>query len=1008
MNYFSFYKDGRALYCLIFAGFLLTFSSSFAGISKRHYSISFQQNQLQGTVTDGSSPLPGVTIVVKGSKNNTAITDYNGQYSISVNPNDTLSVSFIGFKTKLVAVNNRTKIDIKLEYDTMTLQEVRVNAGYYSVKESERTGNISRITSKDIEKQPVSNVLATMQGRMAGVNIIQTSGVPGGNFDIRIRGQNSIRPEANSPLYIIDGVPYASDPVGYNQTSSIFPTVISPINNINPDSIESIEVLKDADATAIYGSRGANGVVLITTKKGKSGKTIFNVKTSTGASKVGRFINLMSTEQYLAMRREAFRNDNITSYPANAYDINGTWNQNRYTDWQKELIGGTSQATDLMANVSGGAERTQFIVSGSYHNESTVFPGAYRYKKGGGLFNISHSSEDGRFSLTFSATYNIQDNNQPATDYTSISRSLAPNAPKLYDENGNLNWQGNTWQNPLRLKDALFKSKANDLLSNMVLSYKILPNLTAMINGGFTDLRYREIRTTPSTIFNPAFNVTSANSSLLLNQTNRTSWIAEPQIKWEKGFSFGNIGVLAGGTFQNQNTDKLYQFGGGFSSNSLIYNLASATTIQVISNDNTNYKYQAFFGRLNYDYKDKYYLNFTGRRDGSSRFGPGNQFATFGAVGAAWLFYKENFFKDTKWISFGKIRGSYGTTGSDQIGDYQYLDSYASSGLSYDSNIGLRPSRLFNPAFGWEVNKKTEIALELGFLGDRIFVTSAWYRNRSSNQLVGIPLPGTTGFQSIQSNLEAVVQNSGWEFTVRTMNFHIQNFSWITNLNLSLAENKLVNFPGLASSTYSQRYRIGQPLNISLLYNYTGIDPHSGLFRFEDINQDGKITQPEDKQTVENLNPKYFGGLQNQVTFKRWRVDFLFQFVKQKNRSFYNGYAGQMLNQPSRLLDNWKQLVDEGKEYQLYTAGFNSAAVTSDFLFSGSNGAIVDASYIRLKNISLSYEVPVSIKNTKCIVSLQGQNLITFTKYKDGDPEFTTTGFLPPLKTITAGIELTF
>ncbi|WP_349293608.1 TonB-dependent receptor plug domain-containing protein [Flavobacterium flavigenum] len=372
MNKFSFIKGGKALYCLFLMGSLLSFFPVYSKNGVRKSSTFLQQHHIQGTVTDGTAPLPGVTITLKGKLNATAITDYSGQYSLSASPQDTLVVSFIGFKTAVVPVAGRTTIAIVLHPDTTTLQEVRVNAGYYSVKESERTGSIARITAKDIETQPVTNVLATMQGRMAGVSITQTTGVPGGGFDIKIRGQNSIRTDGNAPLYIIDGVPYASDPIGYNQTASTYPSVTSPLNSINPDAIESIEVLKDADATAIYGSRGANGVVLITTKKGKAGKTTFTVNAATGAGTVTKFMKLMNTEQYLAMRLQAFVNDGL-SYGATDYDINGTWDQNRYTDWQKELLGGTSLQQDIQGTLSGGSERTQFLLSGNYHQETTVF-----------------------------------------------------------------------------------------------------------------------------------------------------------------------------------------------------------------------------------------------------------------------------------------------------------------------------------------------------------------------------------------------------------------------------------------------------------------------------------------------------------------------------------------------------------------------------------------------------------------------------------------------------------
>ncbi|WP_374173172.1 SusC/RagA family TonB-linked outer membrane protein [Flavobacterium tructae] len=1008
MNNYSFYKGGKAFYCLIFFGYFLSFSPVFATTTLRQLQSNSQQNVVRGTITDGTNPLPGVTISIKRKIKSTTISDYNGQYTIAANSSDTLVVSFIGFKTAIIPVKGKQILDIVLQSSTTELLEVRVNAGYYSVKESERTGNIARITSKDIETQPVTNVLATMQGRMAGVNVVQTTGVPGGGFEIKIRGQNSIRPEANNPLYIIDRVPYASDPIGYEQTSTIFPTFnTSPLNSINPDAIESIEILKDADATAIYGSRGANGVVLITTKKGKEGKTKFNISASSGAGAVTKFMKLMSTEQYLAMRRQAFINDGRTKYPKRDYDINGTWDQSRYTDWQEELIGGTAAITDLKGTISGGSQYTQFLLSGNYHTESTVFPGDFLYKKGGSQFNLNHQSADNKFHLVFSAGYNLQNNNQPANDLTYDSRTLVPNAPALFDAAGNLNWENGTWGNPLRMLASQYVSKTKDLLANGVLSYEIIPDLILRGSLGYTDLQHTESRIDPSTIYNPSFGYTSAISNLILNNTKRSSWIVEPQINWEKKISKGKLGVLIGGTFQEQSTSRLFQSGTGFSSNSLIYDLASATYQQVLLSDQTVYRYQAFFGRVNYNWQDRYILNLTGKRDGSSRFGPGNQFANFGAIGLAWLFSNEKFLKDNSMLSFGKLRGSYGTTGSDQIGDYQFLNTYSSSGISYDNIIGLQPNRLFNPNFGWEINKKLEAALELGFFADRIFLTGAWYQNRSSNQLVGIPLPGTTGFTQIQANLTATVENKGLEFTLRTINFSSKNFNWISTINLSFSRNKLLAFPNLSSSTYQNKYRIGEPLSIQLRYHYTGLDPITGIYQFEDQNNDGKISSPDDRQTVVNLNPDYFGGFQNQLRYKNWKLDFLFQFVKQRNLSFDNGLAGYMSNQPERMINSWQQTGDFGP-YQIYSAGYNLGAVMAQSRYGMSDATIVDASYIRLKTLAVTYDAPLNLKEIKCVVSLQGQNLLTFSPYKDGDPEFSMAGYLPPLKIITAGIQLTF
>jgi TonB-linked SusC/RagA family outer membrane protein len=1007
MNNFSFYKDGKAFYCLFFLGFFLTFSSLYAKNSFRHISKISQQYKIQGTITDGINPLPGVTIAIKNKSNTAVVSDYSGQYALLASPYDTLVVSFIGFKTALVPINNRKTVEIQLQFDTTTLQEVKVNAGYYSVKESERTGSIAKITSKDIEKQPVTNVLATMQGRMAGVNIVQTTGVPGGGFDIQIRGQNSLRINGNNPLYIIDGVPYSSDPIGTGINSAVLPTQPSPLNSINPDQIESIEVLKDADATAIYGSRGANGVVLVTTKKGKSGKTKFSAKLSTGTGTVTRFMDLMNTQQYLEMRREAFANDGISPIPDYAYDVNGTWDQNRYTDWQKELLGGTALITDIQTSLSGGSEQTQFLLSGNFNKQTTVFPGDFNYKKANLHLNVNHESENKKFRTSISVGYTMQNNNQPRMDLMREAVNMSPNAPALYNPDGTLNWENNTFNNPLRNLEGKYKADTNDLIANAMLSYKLTDNLELKSSFGYTTLDNSETTANPSTRYNPAFGLGSEFSTLIVSGADRSSWIIEPQLNWNKAIGQGKLDVLVGGTFQSQQSSQLVQYASGFPSNSLIYNLASASNIFTMESAESQYKYQAFFGRVNYNWQQKYIINLTGRRDGSSRFGPADQFATFGAVGAAWLFSKESIFKNSTILSFGKLRTSYGLTGNDQIGDYQYMDTYASTGINYGGTIGLQPTRLFNPDFGWETNRKFEVALETGFFNDRIFLTAAWYSNESSNQLTGIPLPGTTGFPTLQANLDATVQNKGTEFTLRTVNIQRKDFNWSTNFNLTIAKNKLLEFPNLESSTYANSYVIDQSLNIQKVYHFTGVDTQTGVYTFEDVNGDGQLTATEDKKTIKDFSPEYYGGLQNTLKYKRWQLDFLFQFVKQinYNQSIYFGVPGSGSNQPVAALERWQKAGDS-KPYPIYTDGTNSAALDAYYKYFESDAAISDASYVRLKNISLSYELP--LKDLQCRVFFEGQNVVTFTKYKGADPEFKSSGYLPPLRVLSAGIQFSF
>ena len=1001
------FNKGRP-HCLCIFIYAILLSNQIYAAELTFGSFTKQSQQLiTGTVTDALGTLPNVTVTVKGTSLST-VTDEQGQFSITANSTDVLVFSFIGYITQEIIIGTQTTLKIILSEDSTQLKEVTINAGYYKVKDKERTGSIARITSKDIETQPVTNVLATMQGRMAGVEIIQDSGAPGGAFQIKIRGINSLRADGNEPFYIIDGVPFSSETIGSNQTYNGNPSLTSPLNSINPNDIESIEVLKDADATAIYGSRGANGVVLINTKKGKNGRTTFAVNTSTSFGTVTRMLDLMNTEQYIAMRREAFTNDGYTEYPEYAYDVNGTWDTNRYTDWQKKLIGGTSEIHNLQASVSGGGAETQYLLSGTYRSETTVMPGDFKYGKGAVHFNMNHSSENQKFKFSFSADYVSQKNKQSTVDLASISRTLAPNAPALYTPDGQLNWENSTWTNPLGVLEGEFLSKINSLNANTVLSYNFLPTFQFKTNLGFTNLSNNESKTEPSTMYDPAYGLTSHDSALYNSLTTRQSWIFEPQLNYNLPLGNSHLDALAGVTFQNQVTNRMYQLGSDFSSNNLIHDMASAALTNVALSDETVYRYQALFARINYNWNQKYIFNVTGRRDGSSRFGPGRQFANFGAVGAAWIFSKESFLKDNKIVNFGKLRASYGITGNDQIGDYQFLDTYTSSGSNYQGVNGLQPSRLYNPAFGWESNKKFEVALETGLLNDRLYFTTAYYLNRSSDQLVGIPLPSTTGFSSLTANLGATVQNSGLEVTLRTINVQSSSFSWTSNINISMNRNKLIEFPGLATSSYKNRYIIGQSINIRKLYDYIGMNPDTGVYEFADANGDGEITSANDLTKMVDLTPKYFGGFQNQITYKGMQLDFLFQFVKQKNFGYYPSTPGDFGNQLSSVAQHWQNPGDQSVN-QPYTSGDNSDIVGAYYKYANSDAAITDASYIRLKNVSLTYNLPLPITSKlKCKLFVQGQNLLTFTSYNNGDPELAYAAYLPPLKMYTLGVQLIF
>ncbi len=971
--------------------------------------------KVTGAVVDAEQqPLPGVNVVIKVVPPTGTITGTDGRYTLEgVQANAVLSFSFIGYKTQEIPVEGRTQIDIQLLEDITTLSEVTVNAGYYTVKEQERTGSISTVTAKEIQNQPVSNVLSAVQGQMAGVNIIQNTGMPGGGYSVQIRGINSLRSEGNFPMYIIDGVPVSSRSPSINSAMT-YPDNgdISVLNAINPNDIESIEILKDADATAIYGSRGANGVILITTKKGKAGdKTHFSINSSYGLSRLASKMEMMNTEQYLEMRRQAYANDGITTYPASAYDINGTWDQTRYTDWQEELLGNTAINSTEQFSLSGGGDNSGFSVSGSHNEQTTVFGHDFRYKTNNLSGSMSHHSKDNRFMLNASGLFSAQSNNVIQSDITTSVLMLCPNAPALYNEDGSVNWENDTfYDNPVAKYVCSYRYKSNTFNTNINLSYELLHSFTIKLNGGIDYIAFDDLVLYPSTQYDPVWGVTPSSSLSLKGQNQRFSYLLEPQMNYKHTFGEHQIDILVGGTCQQTQTVALNVAGYGFTSNALITNVAAANNIYVFNDNSTYYKYAALFGRINYQYRNRYILNLTGRRDGSSRFGPSNRYANFGAVGAAWLFSKENFLKDSKWLSYGKVRASYGLTGSDLIGDYQYLDTYTVSSSLYGGRTTMYPSRLYNPYFSWEKTTKLEIGLETGFLNDRVRFTAAWYRNRSGNQLVGIPLPVTTGFSSIEANLSATVENKGFEFELNTTPLRTNNFTWNSNINISFPRNKLVAFPGLEGSTYANTYVIGYPVTIAKVYNYTGIDQATGNYTYTDYNGDGKISTPEDNLVIEDIGIKLFGGWTNQFSYRHWEFSFLLQFVSQKQWNYLSlgtGYPGMMYNKPVELLDVWSEDNPDGK-YMPYTTGENSQKNKLLDYFGSSTAAISDASFIRLKNIQLSYRLPVNGYVNNILLFVQGQNLLTLTNYFGIDPEFVQIGFLPPLKTWSFGAQINF
>jgi TonB-linked SusC/RagA family outer membrane protein len=976
------------------------------------------------TGSDGK-PLSGASVAVKNSKNSTA-TNAAGVFTLNVNHGDILVISHIGYAPKEFKISSsnlsggKIPFSITLEISNSPLDEVQI-IGYGQTTRRLNTGNVYKVTAEEIEKQPIANFLQALEGRVPGLLITQQSGVPGSNFTVQIRGQNSIL-NGNTPLYIVDGIPYSSDNLnqvlsGYTGTgyatapgSAAGLGGLSPLNNINPADLESIEILKDADATAIYGSRGANGVILITTKKGMIGPLAVSANVNYGTNVPTRLMKFMNTQQYLEMRKEAFTNDKTTPNPSNDYDLL-SWDQNKYTDWTKALVTNLSSTQNAQLSVSGGTIQTRYQLGLDYSRQNPPYGGNFSDNRGTVRFNINNTSLNRKFTMGFSSSYSLDYNNLPGMDqYANVN--LAPNAPDMFNADGSLKWT-NYVSNPYASLLRPYKATTKNLMANVQLGYKIIDGLNIKASLGYTNTQFNEVRNNPASSFLPTtYNLTQANSTW--GNNGGDTWIFEPQAEYTRRLLGGKIDVLVGSTMQG-NISQGQIISGVFKTDAFLNNINAAIT-KTISNSYSKYDYAAVFGRFGYNFDNKYVLNLTGRRDGSSRFGPDRQMANFGAVGAAWIFSEERIIKyGLPFLSFGKFRTSYGITGSDQIANYRYLESYTpNSAFSYQGLNGLTPTRLTNPDFSWESNKKLEAAAELGFAKDRITLSASWFRNRSSNQLVDVPLSPATGNVSVQANLPATVQNTGWEFMLNSTNVHAKDFTWKTAFTMTISRNKLVSFPNLDKSSYSNTYIVGQPVTILKLFKFAGVNPTTGMYQF--VNKKGVTTSTPtygvDNYVVFNPNPNFYGGIQNSLTYKGISLDIFVQYQKQKGRNLVAGWPnmiGSANNLPLIFLDRWQKPGDV-KPIQKYTEMYGATA-TAGVAASNSDQGWSDASFVRIKNVAISYVLnpkrmkKLFIKSAK--VYAQAQNLFTFSSYLGADPE--TQGLvLPPMKTVSGGVQLTF
>jgi len=627
---------------------------------------------------------------------------------------------------------------------------------------------------------------------------------------------------------------------------------------------------------------------------------------------------------------------------------------------------------------------------------------------------LNHQTADKKLNVQLSTSYSMDKNNLIQTD---LSRyiNLPPNL-KLYDSTGNLAWSekgvsfrsvNSSFTNPLAELYKKYESQNENFLTNLSISYEIFKGLKVKASAGFNQFMTDEVAINPSRSIDPFINTLPYSSFATANQK---SWIIEPQLEWGKVFKKSRISVLAGSTFQKKTSSRQSISATNYANDMLLYSISGAGSLSALNNE-SDYRYEAIFGRVNYNWQSRYIINLTARRDGSSRFSPETRFANFGSAGAAWIFTNEKWFK-VPFISYGKIRGSYGVTGNDQIGDYKFLNLWGSSAQPYGGVPGVIPKSLYNSDYNWEKTKKLEAGIELSLFKDRLQTNIDYYRHRSSNQLVNYTLPSQTGFFNIVQNLPALVENSGVEAIVNANIFRKGPLKWSVSANITVPKNKLVSFPGLTFSPYASQYVEGQSLNAIRKLKYLGVDPTNGLYSFEDVDKDGSWTD-KDYLLSGNLDPVFYGGLSNSLSFKNLSFSFLIEYKKQKGSNYLKQVTGippgTIYNQPTIILDRWRNQGDIS-EFQKYTSRTSGTVRTRMSYLNLSDGVYSDATFARLKTASLSFDFPQewlkAIHFNSVRVYTEAQNLFTLTNYKGTDPESQNFYVLPPLKTIVVGIQV--
>ena len=998
---------------------------------------------MTGKVTSGEdgSPLPGVSIVAKGTTRGTQ-TDATGNYSLELPANiGTLVYSFVGVVTREVSVGNRSVVNVTLSNDTRALDEVIVT-GYGAQSKRNLTGNIAKVGSRDIENIPVPSVEQALQGKVAGVQITSLNGKVGQGLQIRVRGSSSLT-ASSQPLYVIDGIPLTSA----DQSSTTAPT--NPIADLNPNDIESIEILKDASSGAIYGARASNGVVLITTKKGRAAKTTFDASAQVGASTPTHLREWLNTQQYVELFQEARANSaalGIPVYSATsltnrftryaAGDATGWQGANpKYnTDWQKEAFqNAPSQQYDLSAR--GGDAKTRFFISGQYFDQSGIII-KNRFRRLSGRVNLDHSATD---KLTLGVNMNISHSiNDRVSNDNAFSTpmqivALPPMTPIIDPRTSQLSGDYTLYYNPLLNRDfAALQARVYRIIGNVFADYKLLPGLSFRTEFG-TDLLSQQEE--------EYYGRETARNTGAPNGLGANSFRQVANYTTNNYFSFGrtfaekhDVDAILGMSYQESRANFNSVTGQQFPS-SAYKQISSAAKITAGEGTDTRFSFLSYFARVNYRFNNRYLLGASGRIDGSSRFGANNKYGFFPAVSAGWILTEESFLKNIRSLSLLKLRASYGLTGNAEIGNFSSLALYAATNnagasAGYAGVPGQAPSQIPNPDLTWEKTLQTDIGLEFGFLDNRFTGEIDYYQKNTSGLLLNVNVPGSSGFRTQLRNV-GKLQNTGVEFVFNSRNL-TGAFNWSTSLNIAYNKNKITDLGGTTiTGSFLNRAQEGQPLGVFVGPEYAGVDVKNGdaLYYKNSKNADGSL----DRTTTNDYNsatytplgspsPKFIGGITNTFGYKG--IDLSVLFNGQFGNYIYNGGGkfqsanGDFFdNQSTDQLARWKKPGDVTNVPQARLLGGNGTGESSRYLQKGD--------FVRLRTLTLGYTLPKTLMNrihlNRVRIYATGQNLLTFTNYTGWDPEVNSDAYVgnpvnlgvdfysaPQPRTIIGGLQIGF